>query len=431
MRYLSVLLAILIAFSVVGMADDNRNLKKVTVKQNYKGADADLTHAFNYRDFTSVMVWTKTSTKKYESRIYASYISFKKDKSIKVSKPKLISNSTDYNYTPSIAYNSYNNSYLVVWASQVSNQDTHVLARKLNAKGRPKGGIIKVAAEKDATNSSPQVTSFFAPFGPGKEKHRYVIAYSKTWPTWKKNVYNGVCIAYLDLNGRCSSSIENVFDAGVDPDSGEAQDLRIGNISSAFGPYYFMTITRKYYAEFENVPKSPDTFLFQFSDVTIFEAPKKIYSGIYEPAQTMTTWNVEVLVSWFSFDKEMAYLQLFKPGPQKAGPIKKPAKKEGSMAAMITNFWSDFYFYNYDGEKTVTAYKIGDKGKGKEKVGSITLPDYLGQEMLVYWANNQEKGIIATNEWDDNPDVYDTELVIYYFDAPDWENQGAGAPPEK
>ena len=432
MRYISILLVLFLIVTLPGMADDNRNLTKVIVKQKVKGTDSDITFASNYQDRTSVMVWTKTNNKKYQSSIYAVYITFKSDKTIKLSKPKLISNSTDYNYEPSIAYNSYNNTYLVVWSSQVESLDTHVLARKLNSKGRPRGGIVKIAADTDARNSSPSVAPYFAPFGPGKEKHRFVIAYSKTWPNWKQNVYNGVCLAYLDENGRYTSSEEQVLDAAIDPNTHEAQELKIGSITSIWGPYYFFTVTKKYYADYDDVSKKPDTFIFQFSDVQDYEAPRKIYSGLYDPAHVLPAANDRVLVSWEDiWNKNEAYVQLFQPGPKKAGKINRPAKRVKTMASRMVNFWNDFYLYNYDGEKTVTVFKIGAKGNGKEKVGTLDLPDYLGQEMLVYWANNQERGIIATNQYGDDPNNNDTELAIYYFDAPDWENQGAGAPPQK
>lgn len=176
--------AVFIIVSGVGFADDDNEVTKLVVSKGLGGGNSEIAYARNGRNLSSVIVWSQGSSTKFESKIYAALVKPKSNGTFKISKPRLISNKTDFNYKASIAFNEITNSYMVVWSSQVKNLDTHILGRKLSATGRPKGGIVKIAAEVNAQNSSPRslpIICFLVNTGPRKVGSFLLIA--KTGPS--------------------------------------------------------------------------------------------------------------------------------------------------------------------------------------------------------------------------------------------------------
>lgn len=416
---------ILVVAAVFAHADDDFKITKVVLSQKRGIINSEIVFARNERNFSSVVVWSGASNSKFESGIYAAYIKPKKDGSFKFSKARLISNESDYNTKPSIAYNSVTNSYMVVWSSQIKNMDTHILGRKLSATGRAKGGIVKIASEANAQNSSPQIAPYYLGFGGyGPEKGRFVLAYCKNWPSWMQNVYHGMHVRKLDAGGRTAGKETSLLASPVDPGSGESLPLLIGNIQPVFGPYHYTTITVRYFIEYDNVPKKPDTLLYVFGDVDDVQGLVRLYGGLYQPAQ-ITTLNQDAVVTWVdAIDKQKVYVQHFPFGSFKGDRIRKPVKEKTDIACTAV-IGRQMYLYNYGGG-SISVYRIGPEGQENVKVATIGLPEPLGQEMKVYWGNDGSKAFLFTNEITSSA-PYESDIVLYYFDAPDWENQKSKA----
>jgi hypothetical protein len=423
-KYLLMCFSILIITSLVVIAEDDIEVTKVVVSKGVEGFNSEPTYALNFAKNSSVIVWSCGSTTEHVSKIYAVYVKPKSNGKLKFSKPRLISNKTDYNFAPSIAFNDASNSYMVVWASQVKNNDTHLLARKLNSSGRPKGGIVKISSENLVQNSNPKISSFQEPLialAPAAQP-RFIVLWDKSWPTYVSKP-SGLHCLQLSATGQPASVETFVFDAPKDQDTGEAVPLLVSNIVDVFGGWYYVAVNRGYSNSLTPPGDNRDTWVFMFTSPTDWYPALQSFNGLRTAGQLFPLSDQGVIHTWYDgFGTELTYTRTFKQGPKKSGGIKKPIKKETTYASCLMQIWSDIYLYNYAGNGQLQIFKMKENGKVDERVGSLDLEDSMGQYMFAYWANGGKKAMLVSEVvTDDQNFLYD--IVAYHFDAPGWENQ--------
>lgn len=156
-RVLLVSAALLACFSVALLAVPEDFL----ISRKVKDQNVEPAVAYNSQSGDAVVVWTSRTEDYSQGIIYAARISYNGTKT-KVYKPKAISSKAagDLNQQPAIAYNTSSNTYFVVWSinHQVSGfYRTDLYMRELNAKGKPKGSIIKLVADDNYGNSTPKI----------------------------------------------------------------------------------------------------------------------------------------------------------------------------------------------------------------------------------------------------------------------------------
>lgn len=431
-KHLFLYICILALTSAFVFAEDDNELTRVVISKGITGINSEPTYARNINNSSSVIIWTNTSTTDHTSKIYAVYVKPKTNGSFKFSKPRLISNKTDYNFVPSIAYNYEINSYMVVWASQIKNNDTHLLGRKLSATGRPKGPIIKISSENLASNMYPRIAAKYTPMflSPPATKARFTIVWDKGWPTYV-NKSNGLHCINLDVAGKPVGSETFVFAAPLDDKTGEPVSLLVSNIAQVFGGFYYVAVNRGFSNNVIGPDTNRETWIMMFTEPSDFKPAKRAFMDVRTAGQLTGLADQGVLISWFDgFDKQLSYSRSYGWSLKKAGKISNPVKKEITYNSYVMIMWSDLYLYNYGGNGETKVYKLTAKGAVDEHVGTLILEDPIGEDMIVYQANSDFKAMIVANVITDDRNFL-SDIVAYHFLAPGWDSLGPGAPPAK
>lgn len=192
---------LIMAFSFVSLVSADDDYTKVVLSKGLKGDTAEDVFTQNTKDKTYLVVFTNYVNYIDKSSVYATYIKMKKKGKIVVSAPRLVSTLVNKNYQPTVAYNASSNSYLVAWSCKLKSGDIQVLSRKLNAKGKPLGSIIKVASAGNTINSSPQLTYAYQADPSVKSAKKFVLLYDKALPAGANGLH-GVFSVYLDDKGK-------------------------------------------------------------------------------------------------------------------------------------------------------------------------------------------------------------------------------------
>ena len=394
-------------------ADDDYT--KITFSKGLSGNQRQAAFALNEKDKSFVVVFTNYPGVFTKGGIYATYVKIRKNGKVRVGVPRLISDKNNLNTESSIAYNLKTNSYLVAWSSKLPNKESHVVARKLNAKGKPIGAMMKIAQEPGAMNTSPRLIQNYS----DKKTGAFVLFWDKAWPEGVVGT-QGLFSLFLNDRGGRAGKEELGFASATDPKGGGSCAMKISNITHLGNGNLFMAVNKPYVNYYYGPnDKKTDIFVLMVDANGKFGKPVRVLTGVdeqtgrgiaYDSKTFMLVWNVDrtqIVVDPFS--------RCFTTGPKLKGPVNNLSfKKEAYESCSVPTSEGAILINN--GTWQLNFYQLNNKGRVKKELGKVEFSERVFSEFTAFSLEQDNKVLVVA---DQPAEGWDTHLYGFIMQAPD------------
>ena len=216
MKKFSLLLNYIVICCLIGAGTANAQDEIFSISQNTAFSNYRPEIAVNPASGDAVVVWRQYDSKTESSSIYACYCKYLGAGKFKAGKPRLLSEGKGRNEFASVAYDPVSKSFLVVWDklewfSAPTSKAFNILARRLNAKGRIKGGEIHITDSKDDQSEQPAIVSRAVADGAPAGSGGFLVMWVH-YPMTSGGLKRGICAVTVNAKGKLTSEPQNVFE---------------------------------------------------------------------------------------------------------------------------------------------------------------------------------------------------------------------------